>query len=84
MVTKERMEQIESYIAWWSQGLSQSAENRTRLLHFKEIGLSMTDETGADLISDRIMEEDRATQSWHRGLTYAQSLLGRAQAGEDV
>ncbi len=84
MVSKERMKQLEDSVTWWKSALSRAEQQRESLLKADELGISITDDDGKDILHDRIMQEDVAVRAYHRGLTLAESLLGRAQHGQDV
>ena len=84
MVTKERMKQLEAFVDFWREALKRSEEQRLSLLRVQEIGISILDDDGRDILPKRIEQEDLAMQAYHTGLIRAEALLGRAQSGQDV
>jgi len=48
------------------------------------LGVSIEDGSGVNLLQKLIQEADSAALQYQRILTHMESLLGRAQAGEDV
>lgn len=84
MVSKERMKQLVDSVTWWRGALFRAEQQRESLLKAEELGISITDDDGKDILPDRIMQEDTAAKAYHKGLILAESLLGRAQHGQDV
>jgi hypothetical protein len=78
------MKDLEAFIDFWRDSLARSEEQRTRLFKAQNVGISIKDEDGRDILPDLIEREDVAVRAYHTGLIRAESLLGRAQSGQDV
>jgi hypothetical protein len=84
MVSNERLKQLENIVSIWRDCLANAMKQRDYLLNVKERGISITDGDDRDILPDRIRQEDIAVLEYEKGLTRSQSMLGRAQTGDDV
>jgi len=81
MVSTERMNQLEAFVAIAKDAVARAEESRLRWIQLPGI---FVDSAGKDIRAESIARADNAVLQWRENQTRAESLLGRAQAGENV
>ena len=84
MVDRSRIRELERYVTDWEEALTAVTAIRSRLLNDKEIGLTLVDESGKDLLPERINQADDAVKEHQTILIRMTALRDRARSGEDV
>jgi hypothetical protein len=84
MANNERIEQLKQYVDEWDKMLAEASNRRDMALKLKELAVDVRDESGQDVLQKQADEADAAARTFHKCRTRAQSLLGRAESGEDV
>lgn len=84
MVSPNRVRELEQYVEDWEKALESVTEIRSHLLRDREIGLTLTDDHGNDLLQDRINQADNAVKVHDVILIRMTARRDRARNGEDV
>ncbi|APP81163.1 hypothetical protein GS643_19555 [Xanthomonas hortorum pv. gardneri] len=77
----ENLDRLEKFVAYWRESLENAVERRDYFAKASERGFTIKDESGNDIIEERVKDEDVAVRSYQRGLVVAESALLRAQQG---
>jgi phage regulator Rha-like protein len=84
MTVSNRIENLKPYIKSWEEMRDNAAERRNRALSLKNIGIAARDQTEVDVLQKQADDADNEARVCHENVVRMQSLLGRAQAGEEV
>ncbi|AXV70349.1 hypothetical protein CJO74_14265 [Ralstonia solanacearum] len=84
MANEKRIANLQTYVSQWTSWLAELTAQRTALLNMQSEGYCLSDEAGDDYLQRKIAGIDAAVLEHQDILTRMQSLLVRAQAGEDV
>ena len=84
MATQERIAQLESLVQIWRDAIGRAQEQFNDLLRAKELGFTLTDHEGKDILPDRIAQEDFAVRAYNAALTRTEFQLSQAKIGKDV
>ncbi|MEQ5844429.1 hypothetical protein N0A02_33785 (plasmid) [Paraburkholderia acidicola] len=84
MANANRIEELKAYVKQWQSALTGLADRRQSLLDMQSKGYRFTDDAGDDYLQHWIKNVDAAVLEHQDILTRMESLLARAQAGEDV
>ncbi|MGZ5198264.1 MAG: hypothetical protein ACXWC4_00705 [Telluria sp.] len=83
MNNMERIKQLEAYVAQWDEMLTEAVNRRDRALALKALAVDISDDAGVDVLQKQADQADAAALKFHECRTRAQTLLGRAQAGDE-
>jgi hypothetical protein len=83
MPSQQRINDLKSYVEQWKSALVQITEQRDTLLDIQN-KYFITDKSGKDWLQQKIRGADMAVLSHQENLTIMESLLLRAQSGENV
>jgi hypothetical protein len=84
MASEERIAELADYVKDWEEMYANVCAKRDKLFVLKGKGAAISNDAGEDVLQRMIEDADSAARQLQRVVTQAQSLLGRAQAGEDV
>lgn len=84
MANNERIEILKRYVEGWEEMRDNAAARRDSAFNLKNIGVEARDDIGVDLLQKQAEEADKEALDCHKNVIRMQTLLGRAQAGEDV
>lgn len=84
MANEARIEALKKYVAGWVEWSAEAAARRDKALHLKQLGIVARDEVGTDILQKQAEDADEQAKEGHKNVIRMQSMLGRAQAGEDV
>jgi len=84
MATKERIDNLKKFCEQWKEQLQNAEKRRGELLFWQQIGLTVYENDGENLLPTLVAEADSAVLQYQRILIKMESLRDRAIAGEDV
>jgi len=84
MATEERIEALKEYVAGWQEWAAEAVARRDKALHLKRLGVVARDAAGTDILQKQADDADEQALEAGKNVIRMQSILGRAQAGEDV
>ncbi len=84
MPSQQRINDLKNYVEQWESALVQITEQRETLLDIQNKYFILTDKASNDWLQQKIQAADMAVLSHQKNLTIMETLLWRAQSGENV
>lgn len=84
MATQERIEQLKGFVTQWMEWRATAEKQRDSLLYLIDAIKGPRNEAMVEVLQEQADSQDDAARQYDECTTYMQSLLARAENGEDV